>query len=85
MRRCRMRPELDASSYLLSQRCVAARTRPELDASSYLLSQRCVAARTRPELDASSYPDASGTGCVQLNSDASLPGCVRKLDASISQ
>jgi hypothetical protein len=30
-------------------------------------------------------PDASGTGCVQLNSDASLPGCVRKLDASSSQ
>jgi hypothetical protein len=66
----RMRPELDASSYLLCQRCVAARMRPELDASSYLLPamRRC---RMRPELDASSYL-----------SDASLPGCVRKLDAS---
>jgi hypothetical protein len=86
MRRC---PDASGTGNWMrpvSQRCVAARMRPELDASSYLLSQRRVAARMRPELDASSYlllpamrrcPDASGTGCVQINSDASLPGCVR--------
>jgi hypothetical protein len=74
------RRKLDASSYLLSQRCVAARMRPKLDASS---SQRCVAVRMRPETGCVQStamrrcPDASGTGCVQLNSDASLPGWVR--------
>jgi hypothetical protein len=75
--------ELDASSYLLSQRCVAARMRPETGCVHFAVMRRC--------------PDAPGTGCVQSTamrrcpdasgnwmrpvisspSDASLPGCVR--------
>jgi hypothetical protein len=60
--------ELDASSYLLSKRCVAARMRPETGCVQFAAMCSC--------------PDASGTECVQLTAISSLLGCVRNLDAS---
>jgi hypothetical protein len=58
-----MRPELDASSYLPSQRCVATRMRPETGCVQFAVMRRC--------------PDASGNWMRPVNGDASLPGCVR--------
>jgi hypothetical protein len=86
--------KLDASSYRLSQRCVAARMRPEtgcVQLSPLPAMRRCPDASgnwMRPVISSPSDASLPGcvreTGCVQFSSpsDASLPGCVRNLDAS---